>query len=106
MAGFFNRLFKRIPLNEGDAVTVFTEADIPPASVSSYAAIISRVLPYFNQLNDLNKQKFLKRVYNFKIAKTFYFHGVDRQEEIEILISAAAIQVSFGLKSYMLPFFK
>ncbi|HEU5164444.1 MAG TPA: zinc-dependent peptidase [Chitinophagaceae bacterium] len=70
-----------------------------------YSATISRVLPYFNQLNASNKQKFLKRVYNFKKSKSFHFHGLDQQEAIMILVSAASVQVSFGLKNYMLPFF-
>lgn len=106
MASFFKRLFKRLPFNEGADAAVFTEADIPSASVNNYSTIISKVIPYFNQLTDINKQKFLKRVYNFRTAKIFHFHGVDPHEEIEILISAAAVQISFGLHDYMLPFFK
>jgi len=103
MSNFFTRLFKKPPAIE---VFSFAETDIPPASANDYAAIVSRVIPYFNQLNESNKQKFLKRVYNFKSSKSFHFHGLDRQEEIEILISASAVQVSFGLKNYLLPFFK
>jgi len=106
MSNFFKRLFKKLPADESIEATLFAETDIPPASVNDYATIISRVIPYFDRLNDSNKQKFLKRVYNFKNNKSFHFHGLDRQEEIEILISAAAVQVSFGLKNYLLPFFK
>jgi len=105
MSNFFKRLFKKLPADEGFEAS-FTEVDIPSASANDYATIIARVIPYFNQLNDANKQKFLKRVYNFKSIKTFHFHGIDRQEEIEILISAAAVQVSFGLNKYLLSFFK
>ena len=95
MAGFFKRLFKKLPFEEGDRAAGFTESDIPSASANSYEAIISRVIPYFNQLNVSNKQRFLKRVYNFRNAKSFHFHGLAPEEEIEILISAAAVQVSF-----------
>jgi len=106
MAGLFKKLFKKLPGNYGSEDISFTESEIPPVSANDYAAIVSRILPYFNQLNESNKQKFLKRVYNFKNSKTFHFHGLDKVEEVEILVSAAAVQVSFGLKNYLLPFFK
>ena len=82
------------------------ELPIPPETANVYAALISRVLPYFDKLNDANKQRFLKRVYNFRKAKSFYFKGLNRSEEVAILVSAAAVQVSFGLKNYSLSFFK
>src|SRR4030095_12901266 len=105
MASFFQKLFgnKRSanPLGE-----LITEETIPSELADNYSGIISRVLPYFNQLNESNKQKFLNRVYNFKRSKSFHFHGLDQQEEIMILVSAASVQLSFGLKNYLLPFFK
>jgi MtfA peptidase len=106
MPGMFKKLFKKLSTDNKEGVSSFAELDIPSESADNYAAIISRVIPYFNQLNESNRQRFLRRVYNFKSSKTFHFHGFDRQEEVEILISAAAIQVSFGLKNYLLPFFK
>ena len=106
MANFFQRLFKKIP---GDGISHFfdpAETLIPADVSNNYAEIISRVLPYFNQLNESNKQKFLNRVYNFRKIKSFHFHGMDAVDEVEILVSAAAVQVSLGLKNYLLPFFK
>lgn len=79
---------------------------IPPETTNTYSAIIFRVLPYFGKLSDANKQRFLKRVYNFKSGKSFHFHGLNPSEEVEILVSAAAVQVSFGLKNYRLSFFR
>jgi Mlc titration factor MtfA (ptsG expression regulator) len=108
MANLFQRFFRNLfgkagadPFQE-----LLSEEPIPPEIANSYFAIISRVLPYFNQLNESNKQKFLKRVYNFRKSKSFHFQGLDAQEEIMILISAASVQISFGLKNYLLPFFK
>ena len=108
MASFFQRFFSNLfgkagadPFQE-----LISEEPIPIEIVNNYSAIISRVLPYFNQLNESNKQKFLKRVYNFKKSKSFHFHGLDLQEEIMILVSAASIQISFGLKNYLLLFLK
>jgi len=105
MANFFQKLFgnKR---NADPFQELFSEESISSEVANNYSAIISRVLPYFNQLNESNKQRFLKRVYNFKKSKSFHFHGLEQQEELMILVSAAAIQVSFGLKNYLLPFFK
>lgn len=106
MANFFNKLFKNLSASNQDRTLNFAEIELPSGSENNYTAIISSVIPYFNQLNESNRQKFLKRVYNFKNQKSFHFHGFDHTEEVEILISAAAIQVSFGLKNYLLPFFK
>jgi len=105
MANFFQKLFgnKR---NADLFQELFSEESISSEVANNYSAIISRVLPYFNQLNESNKQRFLKRVYNFKKSKSFHFHGLEQQEELMILVSAAAIQISFGLKNYLLPFFK
>ena len=106
MSNFFKKFFKKLSADNKNEILSDAGTEIPTATANHYAAVISRVIAYFNQLNETNKQKFLNRVYNFKDAKSFHFHGFDRVEEVEILISAAAIQVSFGLKNYLLPFFK
>jgi hypothetical protein len=108
MTNFLQKFFKKLSANEGRDPfnSSFQEEAIPVEFSNNYSLIISRVLPYFNQLNESNKQKFLKRVYNFRKSKSFHFHGLDTQEEIMILVSAASIQLSFGLKSYLLPFFR
>ena len=74
------------------------ELQLPLQTATNYAAIISPVMPYFGKLSDANKKRFLKRVYNSGKAKSFHFQGLDSVEEIAILVSAAAVQVSFGLK--------
>lgn len=79
---------------------------IPSETANKYSAIILRVLPYFGKLSDANKERFLKRVYNFKSRKSFHFHGLSPSEEVEILVSAAAVQVSFGLRNYRFSFLR
>jgi len=107
MAKFFQRFFDWIFNDKAsNNITAEPELLIPAENANVYAAIISRVMPYFGKLGDANKQRFLKRVYNFKKGKSFHFQGLNPSEEVEILISAAAVQVSFGLKNYRLPFFK
>lgn len=63
-------------------------------------------LPYFNTLDKLQQQKFLKRVHKFIQRKTFVIHDESGFKEMPILISASAIQLSFGLKKYLLPVFR
>ena len=108
MVNFLQKFFNKISVNKGPDPfnESFQEEAIPVEFRNNYSSIISGLLPYFNQLNDSNKQKFLKRVYNFRKSKSFHFHGLDPQEEIMVLVSAASIQLSFGLKNYLLPFFK
>jgi Mlc titration factor MtfA (ptsG expression regulator) len=107
MAKFLQRFFDWI-FNDKASYNAAPEPEllIPRENANAYAAIISRVMPYFGKLGDANKQRFLKRVYNFKKGKSFHFQGLNPSEEVEILVSAAAVQVSFGLKNYRLPFFK
>ena len=107
MSNPFQKFFRSfLSKATADPFQGLTEEPVPAEQVTSYSAIISPVLSYFNQLNEQNKQRFLNRVYNFKRSKSFHFHGLGSKEEIMILVSAAAVQLSFGLKNYLLPFFK
>src|SRR5262245_35133660 len=102
MTNFFQRFFRKLSGNGGahPAAVSFIEESIPVDLVGNYSAVISRVIPYFSQLNEPNKKRFLDRVYNFRRIKSFHFHAVEPAEEIAILVSAAAVQVSFGLRYY------
>lgn len=101
---FLQKAFGKHPHANSD-VSQLPELPIPPGLRNDYAAIISRVLPYFNKLSEANKERFIKRVYNFRRIKSFHFSGLEEREEIAVLVSAAAVQVSFGLKNYLLPYF-
>ena len=104
MANFFQRIFRRKG-SSNNAFAPVPELMIPPELAHDYSAIINRVLPYYSKLNATHRQRFLKRVYNFRKMKSFHFRGLEPREEIMILISAAGVQVSFGLKNYQLSFF-
>ena len=86
--------------------------EIPPAyielseTIRFYHTNINQLIPYYAKLRDSDKLRFLKRVYYFKNSKTFHFSGMEPKQEIPVLVSAAAIQLTFGLRSYLLPFFK
>ena len=67
--------------------------------------VLGKYNPYFNTLNELNKIKFIQRLQKFIAAKTFVIHSSEGFREMPILISAAAIQITFGLEKYLLERF-
>lgn len=72
----------------------------------SYSFIIGSLFSYFNDLSAEGKRHFVQRVHHFKSAKKFHFIGLEENEEIAILVSASAIQVTYGLKNYLLSHFE
>lgn len=64
--------------------------------------ILNKRFPYYQGLNPFNKDKFLLRLKRFMKAKRFRIHTDDCFKEMPVLISASAIQLSFGLENYML----
>ncbi|HYF32922.1 MAG TPA: zinc-dependent peptidase [Chitinophagaceae bacterium] len=61
---------------------------------------------YFNELTTEGKERFLRRVYSFKKNKNFHYSGLDPEPQMPVLISACAVQITFGLRKYRMPFFK
>lgn len=61
---------------------------------------------YYKRLDPENRTKFITRVLHFQHSKEFEFVQLDAQPEMPILVSAAAIQLTFGLDHYLLDFFK
>jgi Mlc titration factor MtfA (ptsG expression regulator) len=84
---------------------VFTEAALHQ-ELMKYEDIISSQLVYFTELTSLERERFLERTFHFRQAKTFNYTGLEKADEIEILISACAVQITFGLKKYKMPFFE
>jgi len=71
-----------------------------------YHAIVSQHLKYYNRLSNDNQHKFLFRTYLFKKAKKFHYIEVEECAEMPILISATAVQLTFGLDKYLFNFFR
>jgi len=69
-------------------------------------SIISPNLKYYNRLNLEDQRKFLFRTYLFRRAKRFHYIEVTESAEMPVLISAVAVQLTFGLDKYMLNYFK
>lgn len=72
----------------------------------AYHAVVSRYMRYYNRLGQEDRRKFLFRTFLFRRAKRFYYIEVKESVEMPILISAAAIQLSFGLDKFQLNYFR
>ncbi|MEP7164660.1 MAG: zinc-dependent peptidase [Ferruginibacter sp.] len=68
-------------------------------------AILSKRSIYFTRLPKADKERFVYRLQKFMKLKTFFIHDKSGYKEMPVLISSAAIQVSFGLVNYLLPDF-
>jgi MtfA peptidase len=71
-----------------------------------YHTTISQYITYYNKLPEAGKLRFLKRVHYFKNSKQFHYIDLQEKPEMPVLLSASAVQVTFGLRAYLLPFFK
>jgi len=73
---------------------------------NSYSFVIGSLFPYFNDLSADGKKHFVERVHHFKSTKKFHFIGLEDNDDAITLVSASAIQVTFGLKNYLLSHFE
>ncbi len=80
---------------------LFSKIDVKDAE-----SILENKFQYFQNLNDLEKKRFLKRTVHFLINKEFVASGgMLLTEEVVVLISACAVQLTFGLEEYLLETF-
>jgi Mlc titration factor MtfA (ptsG expression regulator) len=84
---------------------VTSSDQVSPIDVE-YRSVIGQYIPYFNELPDAGRKRFVERTIHFKSIKSFTYIGMEERKEVPILISAAAIQITYGLDKYDLPFFK
>jgi MtfA peptidase len=76
------------------------------AQETFFHSIVSQNSKYYNRLNLQEQHKFLFRTYLFKKAKKFHYIEVHEQAEMPVLISAVAVQLTFGLEKYQFNYFK
>ncbi len=69
-------------------------------------AVLKKRFPYFNALGIAEQKRFLVRHKKFMRSKIFKIHTYNGFKEMPILISATAIQLSFGLEEYLLPYYQ
>jgi MtfA peptidase len=75
------------------------------SSETFYHSVVSSQVKYYNRLGLEDQRKFLFRTYLFKKAKRFHYLEVQESAEMPILVSAVAIQLTFGLEKFMLNYF-
>ncbi len=68
--------------------------------------ILVKRFPFYNRLPADQQLIFIQRLRKFIACKTFKIHGENKFKEMPVLISAAAIQLTFGLRKFLLPHFK
>ncbi len=79
----------------------------PPANRAKIKQILENQFYYFKLLNPDEKDFFINRVYTFMISKEWIGkENIVITPEIKTLVSASAIQLTFGLKHYILPHFE
>jgi Mlc titration factor MtfA (ptsG expression regulator) len=87
---------------------------VPPVNTStvsdslfnSYSFVIGSLLTYFNDLPAEEKRRFVQRVHDFKSTRKFHYIGMEENDDAATLVSASAIQITFGLSNYMFSHFE
>lgn len=70
-----------------------------------YDRIIQQYIPYYQRLDAVQRDRFLKRALIFMASKRFEFVEMEEEEHMSLLISAAAVQLTFGLQHYLMDHF-
>jgi Mlc titration factor MtfA (ptsG expression regulator) len=71
-----------------------------------YDSLLSRYNPYYKSMLPEGRDRFLKRVLEFIESKKFVYIDLQKEEIMPVLISAAAVQLTYGLDHFQLDFFK
>ncbi|MBG9375697.1 zinc-dependent peptidase [Panacibacter sp. DH6] len=69
-------------------------------------AILLKRFPYYAHLLPQLKHVFENRVQRFIAVKSFIIPGSQAYKEVPVLLSAAAVQLTFGLQEFELPWFR
>ena len=72
---------------------------------TAYDVILQQYIPYYRNLDAVQKDRFLKRALIFKATKHFEFIEMQEEEHMSLLISAAAVQLTFGLQHFLMDHF-
>jgi MtfA peptidase len=68
--------------------------------------VLYKYFIYYRELVDPEKKRFIKRLQVFINEKTFTIPADEGYREMPILVSASAIQLTFGLKDFKLPWYE
>ena len=99
----YTRLCAAPPIDPGDIVCNYSDLDIHHTELHE---MLMKRFPYYTHLSPFLKRRFIDRLEQFMWTKTYIIKDTKGVKEMPVLISAAAIQLTFGLKGYKLPFYK
>lgn len=112
---YFRRNNTVLPTSEIPAQPVTTEATNTPLvyqgneldfSEELVDTVLKKHFPYYTHLSAPRQYAFRQRLQKFMETKTFVIHHTTGYREMPILLSATAIKLSFGLKNYLLPYYR
>jgi Mlc titration factor MtfA (ptsG expression regulator) len=67
---------------------------------------LKRYNRFYRQLSEEGRKRFLHRTVEFMRSKQFIYYELEKDDKIALLVSAAAIQITFGLDHYLLEYFE
>lgn len=82
------------------------EPELSAEAFHHHSFVIGSLFTYYNEMPEEQQLRFVKRVARFRQGKRFHFIGLESHEDMEILVSASAVQVTFGLENYELAHFR
>ena len=71
-----------------------------------YESLVSRNLRFYHRLDAAQQEEFLFRTFQFHQSKKFHYVGIKARPEMPVLISAVAAQLTLGLSTYMMNYFR
>lgn len=99
---FFPRIIHRIRLlfysHKAKAVLEDRQPD--------YHALLLQYMPYYRSLSHVQQERFVKRTAVFMTSKQFEYVEITAEERMPLLISATAVQLTFGLEHYLMDHFE
>jgi len=98
----FPRLFKRLRL----LLSSFRAKAVIEDRQPDYHVLLLQYLPYYRSLSPDQQQRFLERTVIFMTSKHFEYVEIVPEERMPLLISATAVQLTFGLEHYLMEHFE
>jgi MtfA peptidase len=99
----FTRACSPPDVSPTDIVTLGRDLDMEDLELHN---MLAKRFHYYQWLNEANKKVFRKRLHRFIQAKTFVIKDEEGFREMPVLVCAAAVQLTFGLKDFTLPFYR
>jgi MtfA peptidase len=106
MHKFFRKLGFFLKAEGKAEVDTEVNASVSEEIFNSYSFLIGSLFTYFNELPAEEKKRFVQRVHHFRTSKKFHFIGMEENQDASTLVSASAVQVTFGLKNFSLAHFQ